>query len=171
MAKRGGRPTPDYQRDVRNPTYHEAEERVYQWLLSRGKHVTDDRDAHTWHDFTIGHAWTLDVKTDTYGYVNGRVAWEQGIDFKNGRIADGWGMHHGLSYVVYVLLPPEDRRDGPWPILVCHADRLREFVYAHRETPVCAGFVTHSPDRDSFGYLLNLDALRACGAVLEEAEV
>jgi hypothetical protein len=53
---------------------------------------------------------------------------------------------------------------------VCHAGRLRDFALVNRETPVATGFVTHGTDRDGFGYVLNLDALRLAGVVVQEGE-
>lgn len=164
------RTKPDFGKDVLNPVYQEAEQRVYAWLVGSGREVTDDRAEHTWHDFTIGHAWTLDVKTDTRAHSSGKVAWEQGLAFHNGTVRDGWGMHHGLNYVVYVLLPAEGDRDQPWPFLLCHAGRLRDFALSNRETEVSRGFVSYGTDRDGFGYVLDIQALREAGVVLQEGE-
>lgn len=173
MTRReNGRGRPEYEYDVRDPLYREAEDRVHNWLVSQGKLVADNRDQHTFHDFTVGHAWTLDVKADTYGYENGHVAWEQGIAHHNGRVREGWGLHPGLSYVAYVLVPPVSVRERvPWPVVLCNAARLRSFVEEHRETDVCRGFVVYGTDRDGFGFILDLGALREYGAVLQEGEV
>lgn len=164
------RTKPDFGRDVLNPVYKQAEQRVYDWLASTGRDVTDNRAERTWHDFTVGHAWTLDVKCDTRAHESGKVAWESGVSMHDGPVREGWGMHHGLNYVVYVLLPPEERRGGPWPFLLCSAQRLREFALQHRETPVATGFVSHGTDRDGFGFVLDIQALREAGAVLQEGE-
>lgn len=176
MPQRGSRAVrtkekPNYERDVRNPLFKEAEERVYQWLVSAGKHVTDNRSERTFHDFTVGHAWTLDVKCDRQAHDTGCVAWEQGVAMHDGPIREGWGLHPGLNYVVYVLVPPEGQRDGRWPVLVCSAKRLRGFAEANRETDLARGFLARGTDRDGFGFLLDIQALRDYGAVLEEGEV
>lgn len=159
-----------YAEMVRDPLYHEAEERVYNWLISKGKCVTDDRARHTFHDFTVGSAWTLDVKCDTYAHSNGRVAWEQGI-IMGSKVVDGWGQHPGLDYIVWVLLPAEDQRENKWPIILCPAKKVRELVYENRETPPVQGFMTRPGDRQGFGYTIDINWLRENDGILEEDEV
>lgn len=176
------RTTHDYAADVANPLYLEAEERVLNWLRARGKHVTDNRSKRTFHDFTIGNAWTLDVKCDVRYAETGRVAWEQLTVRHNGpperAITPGWGMHHGLSYIVYVLCPPpgfrhdeEGGRHNGWPLVVVHAGRMREAILANKDSPAVKGFIAHGTDRDGTGYAVELEWLRQQpGVVLEEGE-
>jgi hypothetical protein len=171
MARRSSsQPPHDYKQDVVNPVYLEAEERVLAWLLAQGKPVTDCRDEHSYHDFRVGDSLNLDVKCDTKAFVTGRVAWEQGVARHNGQVYPGWGLHEGLHIVVYVMLPPEGKREGKWPLLVCSAKQLRRFVEANRESPVCIGFMSQGTDRDGFGFLLNVQALEEFGAIVERGE-
>lgn len=163
----------DYAKDVVHPLYREAEDRVYQWLLDKGKHVQDDREQRTFHDFTIGNAWTLDVKCDTLAHRTGRIAWEQVLSYHApGRLPHAsWGMHPGLTYLVYVLPPAEEQRAGKWPLLVIHAARLREAILANKDTPPVRAFISRGTDRDGSGYAVDIAWLRRLGSViLEEGE-
>lgn len=167
------RPTPDRARDVRNPLYIEAEDRVLAWLREQGKVVEDVRHEHKVYDFRIGNAWNLDVKADTRHADTGRVAWEQLVvsHDPNRLPQEGWGMHHALSYVAYVLVPPEGDRARPWPLVICHAGRLREAVMANRGLPEVKEFLVRGTDRDATGYAVDLNWLRSQGnVVLQEGE-
>jgi hypothetical protein len=164
----------NYQEDVHNKLYREAEDRVLAYLHGRGKQVKDCRPERTFYDFIIGSAWTLDVKCDTRYVETGRVAWEQLLIKHAGgveSIIESWGMHHGLSYIAYALCPPEGQREGPWTLIICHADRLRQAVLGHKEEPACKEFITRGTDRDGVGYAVDVAWLRAQGnIILEEGE-
>lgn len=183
MAPRGNRPKPNRAIDVQNPLYREGEERVYQWLLSQGKEVQDVRPLNTYYDFILGSAWTLDVKVDTRAHETGRVAWEDVVEDlrKSGPEAfqPGWGRHHGLSFVAYVLLPAGPYLDNGiapleprmWPVIVVNAQKLREAILKEGEGNNCKGFIVNGSDRRATGCAVKLDWLEAQGLVMQRGEV
>lgn len=178
--RKSGKLKPNRDRDAQNPLYREAEERVLAWLLGRGKEVTDVRDAKSYYDFVVGGAWTLDVKADTVAHHTGRLVWEAGVLVKSKAgpeaVQEGWGQHHGLSYIAYVLIP-QTREEAGWPVLVVQAQGLREAVsqavgegLVGVEAPL-KPFVIEGEDRDAWGYAISMTWLRSKGLVLEEGEV
>ena len=183
--RKSGRDKPNRDRDVQNPLYHEAEERVLAWLLAQGKEVTDVRDSKLYYDFIIGGAWTLDVKADTRAHETGRVIWESAIIVKGredaSAVQEGWGQHHGLSYIAYVLVPGarEDAPQAGWPVLIVQAQGLRQAVsqavseglVGHEAVSVLRPFVIDGEDRMATGYAVLISWLRDKGLVLEEGEV
>ncbi len=173
MAQRGTKPKPNRARDVQNPLWKAMEERVYRWLLDQGKHVQDKRDEHTYYDFIVGSAWTLDVKCDTRAHESGCVAWEQLVEdlSKDGPEAfqPGWGMHHGLSYVVYVLL--QEPHEGPQQVVVINAQKLRSAILTEGESANCKPFITNGSDRRATGYVVSLDWLDSQHLIIQRGEV
>lgn len=182
--RKSGRDKPNRDRDVHNPLYAEAENRVLAWLLAQGKEVTDVREERTYYDFIVGGAWTLDVKCDTRAHDTGRVIWESAVIVKGredaSAVQEGWGQHHGLSYVAYVLV--QDGGAGPWPLLIVQAQGLRQAVsQAVSEglvgvdteiyKPPLKAFVIDGEDRVAMGYAVKIKWLRDKGLVLEEGEV
>ena len=160
---------PDFRRDIANPLFKEAEERVYVWLLAHGHHVEDRREDHTFYDFKVDSNRTLDVKCDTRARDTGNVTWELEVWHHAGRMQQGWGTHEGLHLVAYLLAPAHGREDtGKWPLVLCDAVRLRQFVSLHHDTPVCRYNVRHGTDRDGHNYILSLAALRRFGAIVQE---
>lgn len=167
----------DREIDAKNPLYAEAEERVLYWLQSQRKEVRDVREARTYYDFVLGDAWTLDVKTDMRAHETGRVVWEAGVLNKSRQqTIDGWGMHHGLSYVAYVM-PREvnaETAHESWPMLLVNAQRLREAVQQAvsdgkvGKEEVLKPFTVEGEDRVSWGYAVSLKWLRDKGLVLAE---
>lgn len=182
--RKSGRDKPNRDRDVHNPLYHEAEERVLAWLLAQGKEVTDVREERTYYDFIIGGAWTLDVKADTRAHDTGRVVWEAAVIVKGredaSAVQEGWGQHHGLSYIAYVIIPSgyEGTSPHPWPLLIVQAQGLRQAILqtiseglvghgGHALRP----FVIDGEDRVATGYAVLISWLRDKGLLLEEGEV
>lgn len=162
----------DFQRDINNPLFKEAEERVHSWLLAHGHSVEDCRDAHTFYDFKVDNNRTLDVKCDSRCQETGNVTWEIAVWHHSGRWQDGWGRHPGLHTIAYIM-PPAGTVAGdpyPWPLVLVDAARMREFVEDYHDTPVCWYNVRQGTDRDGHNYIVSLRALRAFGAIVQEGE-
>lgn len=175
--------TGDKARDVVQPLFLEGEARVLAYLREKGWHIADNRKAKTFYDFVINHAWVLDVKCDQLGHETGRVAFETDIDEYSEeedeygphrvfqRRLEGWGRHHGLNYVAYVLVSDAEK----WPLYILHRQNTLEAVLAHAEKGLAGNAVTSftKPDgpRKASGYILALDWLEEKGCVVEHGSV
>lgn len=172
MAGRSsGKPLADFRKDIANPVFHEAEDRVYRWLLAHGHTVEDRRDSHTFYDFKVDDNRTLDVKCDTRARDTGNISWEYEVLHHNGRVQPGWGTHEGLHLVAFLLAPTQRHSaSGRWPLLLVSTRKARDFVAAHQDTAACRRHMTPGTDRDGYCYIVSIAALRAYGAVIQESE-
>lgn len=175
--------TGNKQKDVVQPLFLEAEQRVLDYLRAQGKHVADNRKARTFYDFVVGHAWTLDVKADQYGHESLAVAFETDIDEYSEEVdeygphrvfqrrSEGWGRHHGLNYVAYVLVSDAEK----WPLYILHRQKTLDAVLSYVEKGLGGSAVRpfSKPDgpRKASGYVLALDWLEEQGCVVERGEV
>lgn len=167
-------PTGNRAVDVHNPLFKEAEERVYQWLLTREGLVRDCRKQNTYHDFVINDLWALDVKCDQLASVTGRVAWELYIERSNGQLQDGWGRHPHLDYVAFVQ-PGE--ASALWKLHmvdVFEVQRLIGRIDRGVFTPDPGEYVAFTKvgtDRSGIGVAVSLAMLDKQKCIVEEAHV
>lgn len=158
-------------RDVQDPLYKEAEERVYRWLQEQGYSVSDERKAKTFYDFRIGSKtpaiFALDVKCDQYAATTGRVAWELFVEVgKN--IREGWGRDERLDYVAFVI-PHE------WGVVMVDTDCVRALIAKQeqgfnlpREGELVAFRKEGQDGRTAHGVALALEYLRRHGCIKRE---
>lgn len=162
-------------RDVQNPIFKEAEQRVYEWLQANGYSIVDLRAQKTYADFRFGAAgkqpvFTLDVKADQYASETGRVAWEIVVE-NRGRIREGWGMYKELDYVAFVL--PNGPEPLSWPLYMVDVKQVQRaldtIVEQHGDY---VRFDKRGEDgRRAEGVAISLAALRQHGCIVHEAAV
>lgn len=102
-------PTGDYQTDVRQPLYQQAEEKVmvaFRSLVEPQGWCVVDRRAYREHgDFWVmnnDQTLVLDVKCDQYCSTTHRLAWERGVRRRDGSLEPGWATSGHVDYVVFV---------------------------------------------------------------------
>lgn len=159
--------------DVAHPLFREAEDRFKDWYekVLGGTDLTDVRPLRTYHDFTIGGMWTVDVKCDQYALQTGRVAWEEEVFHFNPKDASditknpGWGMHDGLDYIVYVF----PQGEGTWPAIMVDARVMREAIMrlgtSREYNSSLKRFAKESDDRTATGFAVDIEWLEEVGAI------
>lgn len=159
-------------RDVQDPLFKEAEERVFIWLQEQGYTVSDERKAKTFYDFRIGSAngqavFALDVKCDQYAATTGRVAWELFVETR-GNMREGWGRDDRLDYVAFVL-PHE------WRVIMVDTDCIRTLIAKQdqgfnlpKEGELVAFRKEGTDGKTAHGLALSLEYLRRHGCIKRE---
>jgi hypothetical protein len=153
-------------KDVVDPLWQEAEERVYAWLVQDGYAVTDARKQKTHYDFALDNLWTLDVKCDQYAASTGRFAWELFVDYR-GHTRRGWGGNINLDYIAYVT--PHD-----WFVYLVDAAKVRALLAAVEagEATAPAGMMVSfskqgADGRTGIGVALGIEWLDAQGCIVK----
>ena len=157
-------------KDVANPMFKEAEERVLRWLLANGYAVRDARGEKTFYDFRFGAfrpVYALDVKCDQFAQTTGRVAWEAFVEMGT-HIREGWGRDERLDYIAFVT-------PGNWHMYLVDAERVREMLVRMEkgfDLPKDGELVEFkkmgSDGRTGYGLAIGLEWMRRMGAIKKE---
>lgn len=115
----------DFDDDVNDPLFREAEDRTFSYLRHRrGLTVRDTRTKRTTHDFEVdagGNTYRLDVKADRHADRSGNFPFEERHIHDEGVIRPGWGMAENLDWVVIAAVPS-------WRAAIFSVSDLREVV-------------------------------------------
>jgi hypothetical protein len=122
--------TGNYRKDVNEPKFKLAEEKVIQFFMDEAKDpwtVVDLRDQRVHGDFMLlnqkdGGRIVLDIKMDQLYPTTRRFAWEKTIEHKDGTEEPGWGTSGHIDFVVYVVDTPR------WQAWMINAHTLQRFM-------------------------------------------